>query len=181
MKIKEKILGIIFVSVYIYLILINQELIGYSKNSMERNARKSQQIDKEWAVAKSINDDLGAFLFYSDDLTNFTYSIYRTRNGASIGYFFINGGRIGGISDDFCIFEDRDNGDIILSLNKINISRIEIKDGLENVKTVEVDPNNPFSIIIPKNIIEISVYDTNNELIEPKDMHRVDITRISTN
>ena len=88
MKTKKYIM-IMSILILIFITLMSQGNIGVSKYNMEKDARKSQKIQEDWLTAKYINDDFGAFLFYSKDLSEYTFSIYQNRSGFSFGYFFI--------------------------------------------------------------------------------------------
>ena len=170
MKIKKYIIGIIIILALIFLILISQGNIGISKNNMENNARKDQKIQENWMTASSINDDLGAFLFYDEDLSHSTFSIYIKRDGISFGYFFRYGGGVPGISENICRFKSDGKGSIFLSLNKIKVAKIEIDNGLQPSEVIPIDSNKPFSIIIPENVGEIRIYDVYGELIPVEDI-----------
>ncbi|MGL5086456.1 MAG: hypothetical protein ACRC68_12185 [Clostridium sp.] len=52
------------------LVILPQIHFGVSKNNIEKDARKSQLIQSDWASASSVNDDLGVFLFYPKDMSH---------------------------------------------------------------------------------------------------------------
>lgn len=69
------------------------------------------------------------------------------------------------ISDDIVQFNSNDQGSIFLSLNKMNVSKIEIDNGLQEVEHIPIEPNKPFTVIIPKDSGEIRFYDVKASLI----------------
>lgn len=124
--------------------------IGVSVHGMEQDARESQHIDQEWRVTKSINDNLGAMVFYDEGLSDHTFSIYKKRGGMSYGYFFINGGSSSNTESGVEAFEYK-KSIALLSLNKPRIVRIEY--GAVNgeaEKTFNIDPDKPFAMVINK-------------------------------
>lgn len=160
MKIKKYIICIVVI-----LILISKCNIGVSKNNIENEARKSQKIKDDWITTSCINDEFGAFLFYSEDLSQHTFSIYSKRDGLSFGYFFINGGSLPEISENISRFTYEGKGDVFLSLNNMKVAKIEIYNDLQPSKIIPIDSDKPFSIIIPENVGEIRIYDINGDLI----------------
>ena len=165
MKAKKYIIGIMSVLILIFIALISQGNIGVSKDNMEKDARKSQRIQEDWLTAKYINDDFGAFLFYSKDLSDYTFSIYKNRPGFSFGYFFYSGGSLPKISDNILQLNSNNQGSIFLSLNKMNVSKIEIDNGSKEVEQIPIEHNKPFTVIIPEASEEVSFYDVNGNLI----------------
>ena len=164
MKFKKYIIGILSTFFLLFMLVISQENIGVSKNNMENDARKGHEIPEEWLTEKDVNNYLGALLFYSEDLSDFTFSIYQNRPGLSFGYFFRLGGGAPEISDGILKVNSNGYGDIFLSLNKVQVSRIEIYDG-ENRKEILIENIKPFVVIIPANSGEIKFYDIDGYLI----------------
>ncbi|WP_238902358.1 hypothetical protein [Clostridium sp. YIM B02506] len=170
MKINKTIILLATLGV-LFLILIGKIDIGVlSKDNLEKDARKSHKIQEDWITASSINKDIGAFLFYDKDLSNYTFSIYTKREGLSFGYFFRYGGALPEVSEGIDRFDYPGKGSVLLSLNKRSISKIELGNGLEPKDVIDVDSSKPFSIIIPDNVGQIRIYDTNGELIPKKDI-----------
>ena len=165
MKSKKHIIWMIGILALIFITLRSQGYLGVSKYNMEKDARKSQRIQEDWLTAKYINDDFGAFLFYSKDLSDYKFSIYQNIPGFSFGYFFYSGGSLSKISDDILQFNSNDQGSIFLSLNKMNVSKIEIDNGSQDVEQILIEHNKPFTLIIPKDSGEVSFYDVNGNLI----------------
>ena len=164
MRFKKYIIGILSIFFLVFIILKSQGNIGVSKNNVEKDARKGQKIPEEWITAKDIDNHFGGLLFYSEDLNNFTFSIYQNRPRVSVGYFFRLGGSLPGISDGILKVTTNGEEDIFLSLNRVQISRIEINNGI-NTKEILIENNKPFTVIIPKNSGEIKFYDIDAHLI----------------
>lgn len=164
MKFKKYIIRISWAVFLVFMILISQGNIGVSKKNIEKDARKAHKIPEEWIIAKDVNNYFGALLFYSEDLSNFTFSIYQNREGLSFGYFFRSGGALPGISDGILKVTSNVHEDIFLSLNKLKVARIEINDG-EYTKEILIENTKPFTVIIPENIEEIKFYTIDGDSI----------------
>lgn len=165
MKERKYIVVTIILWVLIFIMLIARGNIGVSKGKLESDARKSHDINQSWLTAKSINENFGAFLFYDEDLKKYTFSIYENREGFSFGYFYCYGGGVAGIGDSIARFNSDGKGSILLSLNKVKISKLELTNGSENIKEINVNEEKPFVIIIPENIIDIRIYNVDGEVI----------------
>ena len=157
MKLKKYITTISIMIFLTFIILISQSKIGVLKDNIEKDARKAHKIPEEWITAKDVNNNLGSLLFYSEDLSNFTFSIYQNKPGLSFGYFFRLGGGLPEISEEILKVTSTSNGDIFLSLNKVEVSRIEIDNGT-NTKEILIESTKPFTVIIPENSGEIKFY-----------------------
>lgn len=164
MKFKKYIITILSIFFLVLIVLISQGNIGVSKDNTEEDARKAHRIPEEWITAKDINDDFGALLFYSEDLSKYTFSIYQNRPGLSLGYFFRLGGGLPGISDEILKVTSNGQGYIFLSLNKMHVSRIEIDNGI-HTKEILIENTKPFTVIISENSDEIKFYDIDEHLI----------------
>lgn len=169
MKIKKHIFGVFILFLFIFFVLSRQSLIGVSKSRIEEDARKSQKIEEEWSLVEYINDDITAFIFYPEDLSTHTFSIYRNRPGLSFGYFFINGGGLPRISNGIEQINSSE-GNILLSLNKLKVSRIEVDNGLQDIEEILIEDNKPFVLVIPEGSEKISFYDSDGKLISNDDI-----------
>jgi hypothetical protein len=147
---------------------LNSSIIGVTANSLERDARKSQKIDENWQVSKSVTDNLGALLFYDKGLKKFTYSIYVNRKGLSFGYFFRSGGSTIDILEGIRAF-DYGNSIALISINKVEVARIECisKNSQKQGEVYSVEPGKPFAIAIPitHSDMVIKIYDQNGNEI----------------
>lgn len=164
MKLKKYIIGILTTFFLVFILLISQGNIGVSKANIEKEARKAHKIPEDWITAKDVNNYLGALLFYSEDLSNFTFSIYTNNEGLSFGYFYCLGGGIPESSEGISKITSNGHGDMFLSLNNVKVSRIEINDG-ENIKEILIEDTKPFVVIIPENSREIKFYDIDGNSI----------------
>ena len=81
MKLKKYITTISIMIFLTFIILISQSKIGVLKDNIEKDARKAHKIPEEWITAKDVNNNLGSLLFYSEDLSNFSFSIYQIKPG----------------------------------------------------------------------------------------------------
>lgn len=164
MRFKKYIIRILGIFLMVFIILTSQGNIGLSKDNIEKDARKAHKIPEEWITAKDINNHFGALLFYSEDLSNFTFSIYQNRPGLSFGYFFRLGGGTPEISDGILKVSTNGKGDIFLSLNKIQVSRIEIDNGT-HTKEILIENTKPFTVTISENIEKVKFYDIDGHSI----------------
>ena len=149
-------------------ILFATDAFGISANNLEEDARKNQRIGIEWAVSKSINEKLGAMIFYNDTLDSHIFSIYVKRGGLSFGYFFRAGGSDSQIANGIREFNFPTpydiNGSALISMNKDNVVRIEIDNDVEII-VINVDPNKPFAVVIPINPGSVTLYDVDDNIV----------------
>lgn len=157
------IIGILVIILLGILIILNLGIIGVSKNNLERNARKNQDISSDWEMVQDINEDMSAMLFYNEAKNDCRYSVYATHDGVSYGYFFIDGGVDGFMIDSSrsVIYEDR--GIVLLSMNRDEVCRIEVESS--TVEPIQVDPSKPFAVVLPLNCGEITLYDAQNNIV----------------
>lgn len=163
-KTYKYVIGIALVLVFTLLTLYSNGSIGVSKSKIESDARKTQKINDNWQVTKSISHLMGALLFYDTESNDLTYSIYLNRIGFSFRYFFRSGGSRGEIKEGICEFRYDGYGCALLSKNKDKAKRIEIDNGQE-IKTVDIDSDKPFTLVLPENCGIVTVYDINNNNI----------------
>lgn len=163
-KAYKYIIGIALVLVFALLALYSNGSIGVSQSKIESDARKSQKIDDNWQVSKFISYSIGALLFYNTESDDLTYSIYLNRKGFSFGYFFRNGGSRSDIKEGICEFSYCGYGRALLSMNKAKVKRIEIDNGQE-IKTIDIDSEKPFTLVLPENCGSVKIYDKNNNTI----------------
>lgn len=157
------IIGILVIILLGILIIMNLGIIGISKNMLEQDARKNQDISNDWQMVQDNNGDMSVMLFYNEAHNDCRYSVYMTHDGISYGYFFIDGGVDGFMLDSSrsVIYEDK--GIALLSMNKDEVCRIEVESG--TVKVIQVDPSQPFAIVLPLNCGEITLYDVQDNIV----------------
>ncbi|MCY6484826.1 hypothetical protein OW763_10785 [Clostridium aestuarii] len=166
---KSYIISAICLLLLVIFVRFSFSIIGVNRENLERDARKSQKIDDSWKVSKSVNDNLGTLLFYDEDLTDFTYSIYLNREGFSFGYFFRSGGSSNDILEGVQAF-DYGNSIALISINKVNVVRIECvsENNQKQGEIYTVEPGKPFAITIPitDSKMAIKMYDQDKNEIQ---------------
>ncbi len=163
-KAYKYVIGITLVLVFTLSALYGSGSIGVPKSKIESDARKSQKIDDNWKVSESISHPIGALLFYDTESNDLIYSIYLNRKGFSFGYFFRSGGSRSEINEGICEFRYDRYGRVLLSMNKDKVERIEIDNGQE-IKTIDIDSEKPFTLVLPENCGIVTIYDINNDII----------------
>jgi hypothetical protein len=158
------IIGSIAFILIILALITSAGVFGVSADSIEQDARKSQKINSSWQISKSVNDRLGAIIFYSDTLDDYTYSIYLKRSGLSFGYFFRSGGSNSSIMAGIHEFTYNSNGSALISMNKAKVAKIELDNGV-NITKIDVDPTKPFAVVIPANCGSVLLYDVNGNVV----------------
>lgn len=160
------IFALVFIIIMTILYLNND--IGVYKENIEKEARVSQEIPDDWEVCKAETDDIVAMLFYDESVEKHTFSIYVNEKGISFGYFFKYGGGRAEIADDIGVLSiEGIDENIYISMNKQQVSNIEIDDG-NNVKIIKVDDKKPFTIILPVNLGKVTIYDVNGKVVKNK-------------
>lgn len=157
-------LGGLLIILLAFLIIWQAGIFGVSRSRLEQDARESQQIDSSWKVAQDANEELCAMLFYDDARDEYKYSVYLARDGISYGYFFREGGSGPYIEESVrgIIYEDK--GIALLSMNDAGISRIVTDNGVKE-ETIEVNPLEPFAMVLPVNCGEITIYDSLGNIV----------------
>lgn len=140
------------------LILYKGDMIGVSGQNIEQNARKEQNVDAGWEVAQAVDEKLGAVLFYDEAAEQYCYSVYLKKNQPSVGYFYREGGNDPYIEEGVRCVVYEDTGMALLSLNREKVASIVVAD--QNGKeTIQVDPNAPFTVVLPLDCQEIAMFD----------------------
>ena len=138
-------------------------VIGVSADNIESDARKSQKVDA-CEVSKSVNDKIGAMIFYNDTLDAHVFSIYLNREGFSFGYFFRTGGSDSIIMDGVHEFAYDTHGSAIISMNKVGVAKMKLDNGV-NVTQIDIDPSKPFAVVIPENCGLVTLFDINENTV----------------
>lgn len=140
---------------------------GISQGQIEADARRSQKIPDTWQVAADTSDAMSAMVFYPEDLSESTFSIYVNRGGVSFGYFFRSGGGVAAIDSSVATFSIENCPDFaLLSMNRPQISCIELHGGSE-IGRISVDPEKPFALVLPGDGSNVTLYDTAGAVVEP--------------
>lgn len=167
MKSILKYLGI-FVAVFIiiFIILYFNNDIGIYKANIEKEARISQKIPTDWEVCKAETESIVSMIFYDNIAKEHIFSTYVNRKGLSFGYFFRGGGSLGPILENVLEFHiEGFNETIYMSTNKNEVGNIEINDG-NTIKVIDIDNTKPFTVILPINSGDITIYDVNGNIVE---------------
>lgn len=125
-------------------------VIGLTKGSLEANARKTQNVNESWHAASSVSENVAAVLLYNSDLSEYRYSIYATKPGLSFGYFPKESGAKK-LNEGIISF-DLENGEAILSLNRENVTKVQITYENKELATevYEVNSSEPFVVTLSK-------------------------------
>lgn len=164
---REKItlgLGFVVIMALAFVIIWQADIVGVAQGRLEQNARKSQEIASDWLVAQDVNEDMCAMLFYDEAKKDCTYSIYLSEEENSFGYFYKMGGYDAYMDEDAkaVIFEDR--GIVLLSMNRDGVCTIEMDNGTEQ-QYITVDPQKPYALVLPLDCGEITLYDSNENIV----------------
>ncbi|MCI9141792.1 MAG: hypothetical protein HFH87_04105 [Lachnospiraceae bacterium] len=156
--------GIVVMILLAFLIVWQADVLGVSAGRLEQDARENQSIDKSWEVVRGINDDICAMLFYDHEKDRCAYSIYVSREGFSFGYFFGKGGTDVYMTENVEAVVLEDKGIALLSLNQDKVCKIVVGDkGAE--KTIQVDPGEPFALVLPIDCGDITMYDAKENVV----------------
>ena len=132
--------------------------IGVPISRLEDDVRLSSgKIKEDWVVEGTVSDVMAAYISYSPDKSDHTYSVYVNRHGFSFGYFFREGGNIIGIKE---VTVDGYKERAFISMNDEHIERIEIDNG-NGVRVIELSGNKPFAVVLPLNAGKVTFYDVN--------------------
>lgn len=149
----------------LFLILYYDNDFGTTKSNIEKEARISQNIDDSWKVEKSTTVAMSAMLFYNENLSDYTFSIYVNRAGLSFGYFFRGGGSISAENEGIAEYKvEGYNEYAYLSMNRQQVAKIEIDNG-NTIKIIDIDYIKPFAIILPDGI-GIKFYNIDGDIVQ---------------
>ncbi len=156
-------LGIVLIILLAFLIVWQADVLGVSAARLEQDARENQDIESNWGVAKDVNEDMCAMIFYDEERDECAYSIYLSREGFSYGYFYRQGGFDAYMADGVkgIVFEDK--GIALLSLNEDKVCRVVVEQAGE--KVIQVDPEQPFAIVLPVDCGAITMYDAQDNIV----------------
>lgn len=156
--------GCVLIVLLAFLIVWQADVLGVSAARLEQDARENQNIENGWKVVQAVNDEIGAMLFYDEEKEDCAYSIYLSREGMSFGYFYREGGFDPYMAEGVkgVVFEDK--GIALLSLNEDKVCRI-VTDNSSTRETIQVDPLEPFAILLPADCGEITMYDVQENVV----------------
>lgn len=156
--------GVLLIVILLFLIVLNAGIFGVSQDRAEQDARENQGIDSSWKLSQDASENMCALLFYDESTDDCVYSIYLKKDGFSFGYFFRDGGINPYIQDSVHGIVYEDKGIALLSLNEDQVSRIVIDNTVEE-KIIDVNPQEPFVVVLPVNCGEITMYDSQGNIV----------------
>lgn len=140
--------------------------IGVSESNIVADIQVQQYLPDDWITLGEISDEMAAYISYSPDKSDYTYSLYINPSGLSIGYFFRAGGDLMGIGKYIQGFSLKDYSEIaFISMNELDVERVEIKKD-NKVEILELDSSNPFAIVLSKSAENITFFDKNNDVVD---------------
>ena len=148
----------------ICLLLKLDHRIGVPLDNVLADAMDSQSIAPESVSAMDATEQMAGLVFYNDGKEKATFSVYVNRPGMSFGYFFRGGGSWGSVDTgvgDFYI-EGYDHH-ALLSANHVHISKIAVGE-----RTMAIDPNAPFALVLSVDEGEAILYDMAGNVITPQ-------------
>ncbi len=153
------VIGIVFVCILFVGFLYANNNIGMTSTNLETDIRSSQKIKDDWTIDGSVSNTMAAYISYSQDMSDHTFSVYVNRPGLSFGYFFRGGGTLSGIQRGIVEFTvEGYNERAFISMNQQQVQQLEIDDG-NTIQVVDIDRNKPFAIVLPINAGNITFYD----------------------
>ena len=154
-------IGMLFITINF---IVND--IGVSKSNIVADIQVQQYLPDDWIMLGEISDEMAAYISYSPDKSDYTYSLYINPPGLSIGYFFRAGGDLMGIGKYIQGFSLKDYSEIaLISMNELGIERVEIKKN-NKVEILELDSSDPFAIVLSKSAENITFFDKNNNVVD---------------
>lgn len=169
---KKRVLSIAAIVVAVVLVLgvymfANHD-IGLTKGQLEKDMRQSQSIGEEWSTAGVAGGHMAAFVAYPDTKDDHVFSVYVNRPGLSFGYFFRGGGTLSQIDRGILEVHMEDCKEhAYLSMNHAGVVRVELDNG-NNVQTVDLEPDEPFVMVLPNNAGNVTFYDADGAVVEPE-------------
>lgn len=166
-KFQKIVIIILVICIFVIGFLYFNNYIGIQKSKLEIDARSSQKICEAWNSENDISDTMAAFIFYPEDRSDHTYSIYINHPGSlAVGYFFRSGGAIIEREDYITEFTAESlNERAFISMNAFQVERLEI-DGVNSIQTIEIDSDKPFALVLTNNIGRMTFYDIDGNIIE---------------
>ena len=93
------VIGIVLVCILFVGFLYANNNIGMTSTNLETDIRSSQKIKDDWTLDGSVSNTMAAYISYSQDMSDHTFSVYVNRPGLSFGYFFRGGGTLSGFKE----------------------------------------------------------------------------------
>ena len=128
-------------------------------NDIEEDVRSFQKISDDWNIEIAMNERIAAVIAYDNQESEHTFSIYENKGSTKTNYVFRYGGKSTSIERGIRVFKF-EGTTALISMNILHIAAVECHDG----ERYEIDPNNPFVLVIPSGGFD--VYDENGNLID---------------
>ena len=128
-------------------------------NDIEEDVRSFQKISDDWNIEIAMNERIAAVIAYDNQESEHTFSIYENKDSTKTNYVFRYGGKSTSIERGIRVFKF-EGTTALISMNILHIAAVECHDG----ERYEIDPNNPFVLVIPSGGFD--VYDENGNLID---------------
>lgn len=128
-------------------------------NDIEEDVRSFQKISDDWNIEIAMNERIAAVIAYDNQESEHTFSIYENKGSTKTNYVFRYGGKSTSIERGIRVFRF-EGTTALISMNILHIAAVECHDG----ERYEIDPNNPFVLVIPSGGFD--VYDENGNLID---------------
>ncbi len=155
--------------IFVFGFFFIRDNVGVSAEKLEADARKSQRINEEWLVSKSVSDEIAVMVFYPESTDDHVFSVYAKEDSLSYGYFFKSGGAL--YTDEGVARFDFNGTSAFYSINKIGISQIEVVYG-DKTEIIEIDSEKPFAFALPDGAEDARFFDlSGNEvkIIKPSE------------
>lgn len=140
--------------------------IGVSESNIENDIQVQQYLPDDWITLGEISESMAAYISYSPDKSDYTYSLYINPPGLSVGYFFRAGGDLMGVGKYIQGFALKEYNEIaFISMNELNVERVESEKN-NKIESLELDSDEPFAIVLPKEAGNITFYDKNDNVVD---------------
>ena len=149
------VIGVVLVCILFVCFLYTNNEIGVTSSKLETDIRSSQKIKDDWTVDGSVSSTMAAYISYTQDLSDHSFSVYVNRPGLSSGVQR-------GIAE---YTVEGYNERAFISMNQQQVTQLEIDDG-NTIQVLDIDSNKPFAIVLPINAGTITFYDVNGNTVE---------------
>ena len=143
-----------------FIAIFVSERIGIPEDKLEQDVGKSAKIPDDWNLAKAVSDDAAVLLYYNDAREMCKIFVY-TKHKNAFGYFFAQSESFDYTLPSFADGVQRadigENSIAFVSMNGAEYTSIVTDNGVIRT-TYEVNPDEPFVVIVPKNSGEIKFY-----------------------
>ena len=176
-KLKKLLIALLVLFIaWVALFVYSNSVIGISRENLAQKVWEKVlehgHIEEDWKVAQSINDSVAVFLFYDEETRDYVFTSYVNHPAwYSFGYFgqgfnkndnfvtdAVMGYRYYGNSEHYDDFVR------VFSMNKPQIAKIAYGAEGSTKTVIEVDPDQPFALILPHDYGTITLYDRDGNI-----------------